>query len=227
MKPVTRILLGYAALAMAAGLAVTFSRGGWAAAAVGVLAVLVGFARPPKSPDSGVAAAAGSARRRAVFCKDLFGEVNSSTSACGRHGEHRPGRAGIARGDMWTCGGADVAGPFLVGRRARRITIIVSANTARRRSRLQPDRAHNDYLNLLADWGTVGGIIVLAGMAAFAAGLWETRNHVRRAERDLGGRRHKQPLCLFPRRVRRPARAGGPFRLWISTCTFPPTRFWA
>ena len=43
-------------------------------------------------------------------------------------------------------------------------------------SRRQPDRAHNDYLNLLADWGTAGGLIVLAGMAAFAAGLWETRN---------------------------------------------------
>ena len=41
MKPVTRIFLGYAALLMAAGLAVTFSRGGWAAAAVGLLALLV------------------------------------------------------------------------------------------------------------------------------------------------------------------------------------------
>ena len=40
MKPVTRIFLGYAALVMAAGLAVTFSRGGWAAAAVGLLALL-------------------------------------------------------------------------------------------------------------------------------------------------------------------------------------------
>ena len=53
---------------------------------------------------------------------------------------------------------------------------------------LQPDRAHNDYLNLLADWGATGGIIVLAGMAVFAAGLWETRQHVQRAERDLGRR---------------------------------------
>jgi tetratricopeptide (TPR) repeat protein len=52
----------------------------------------------------------------------------------------------------------------------------------------RPDRVHNDYLNLLTDWGVVGGIIVLAGMAAFAAGLWETRKHVQRAERDLGRR---------------------------------------
>ena len=32
---------------------------------------------------------------------------------------------------------------------------------------LRPGSAHNDYLNLLADWGTAGGIIVLAGMVVF------------------------------------------------------------
>jgi tetratricopeptide (TPR) repeat protein len=61
----------------------------------------------------------------------------------------------------------------------------------------QPDRAHNDYLNLLADWGAAGGIIVLAGMAAFAAGLWETRRHVRRAENDLGGSGMSNRFAFF------------------------------
>jgi tetratricopeptide (TPR) repeat protein len=65
------------------------------------------------------------------------------------------------------------------------------------RVQLQPDRAHNDYLNLLADWGATGGVIVLAGMAAFAAGLWETRKHVRRAEGDLGGRGMSNRLAFF------------------------------
>jgi tetratricopeptide (TPR) repeat protein len=55
------------------------------------------------------------------------------------------------------------------------------------RVQARPDRAHNDYLNLLADWGTVGGIIVLAGMTIFFIGLLQTRNHVRRAEKDFGG----------------------------------------
>src|ERR1017187_4136417 len=40
MKPVTRVFLGYAALVMAAGLTVTFSRGGWTATAIGLLALL-------------------------------------------------------------------------------------------------------------------------------------------------------------------------------------------
>ena len=51
---------------------------------------------------------------------------------------------------------------------------------------LRPGRAHNDYLNLLADWGAVGGVIVLAGMAAFASGLLKTSKGVRRAEKDFG-----------------------------------------
>jgi tetratricopeptide (TPR) repeat protein len=50
---------------------------------------------------------------------------------------------------------------------------------------LTPDRAHNDYLNLLADWGTIGGVITLAGMTVFGAGLWQTRRHVRRVEKEF------------------------------------------
>jgi len=50
---------------------------------------------------------------------------------------------------------------------------------------MQPDRAHNDYLNLLADWGTAGGVITLAGMAVFGAGLWQTRRYVRRVEKEF------------------------------------------
>jgi len=49
----------------------------------------------------------------------------------------------------------------------------------------RPDRAHNDYLNLLADWGTTGGIIVAAGMLLFAwslVKLWKAA----RPDGDLG-----------------------------------------
>jgi len=53
------------------------------------------------------------------------------------------------------------------------------------RLQMQPDRAHNDYLNLLADWGTTGGVIALAGMGLFGAGLWQTRKHVRRVEKEF------------------------------------------
>jgi hypothetical protein len=50
----------------------------------------------------------------------------------------------------------------------------------------RPDRAHNDYLNLLADWGVVGGVIVFAGIGIFIFGLAKTWPHVRREENDFG-----------------------------------------
>jgi tetratricopeptide (TPR) repeat protein len=51
---------------------------------------------------------------------------------------------------------------------------------------MSPDRVHNDYLNLLADWGAAGGIIVLAGMVTFGAGLRKTWKYVRPPENDFG-----------------------------------------
>jgi len=50
----------------------------------------------------------------------------------------------------------------------------------------RPDRVHNDYLNLLADWGAVGGGIVFAGMGIFVFWLKKTWPHVRREENDFG-----------------------------------------
>jgi len=51
---------------------------------------------------------------------------------------------------------------------------------------LRPGHVHNDYLNLLADWGTVGGVMVLAGMVVFGVGLLKTRKYVRPPENDFG-----------------------------------------
>jgi len=51
---------------------------------------------------------------------------------------------------------------------------------------MRPGWVHNDYLNLLADWGAVGGVIVLAGMVVFGAGLMKTWKYVCPSENDLG-----------------------------------------
>lgn len=51
---------------------------------------------------------------------------------------------------------------------------------------MRPDHAHCDYLELLADWGVVGGVIVLAGMGAFIFGLVKSWRHVRREENVFG-----------------------------------------
>ena len=51
---------------------------------------------------------------------------------------------------------------------------------------MRPDRVHNDYLNLLTDWGAVGGVILLAGMVVFTTGLSKTWKRIRPKENDFG-----------------------------------------
>jgi O-antigen ligase len=186
MKPVTRIFLGYAALVMAAGLAVTFSRGGWLAAAIGLLAVLgvlLGHRshRIPALLLLVIFIAGGACFTKIYLAKTLnyISRVEGTVGA---------GRVKLnSRSDMWTAAERMWLDHFWWGVGPAHYDYRFREYRSER-LQARPDRAHNDYLNLLADWGAAGGLIVLAGMAAFAAGLWETRRHVQRAERDLGRR---------------------------------------
>jgi O-antigen ligase len=52
---------------------------------------------------------------------------------------------------------------------------------------LRPDRAHNEFLNLLADWGVVGTSLVLLALLCLFIGVIQTWRHLRRSDRDLSG----------------------------------------
>jgi O-antigen ligase len=195
MKPVTRILLGYAALVMMAGLAVTFSRGGWAAAAVGLLALLVILLghRQHRIPallllvlfiGGGVCVTKIYLEKSLTYISRVEGTVSTGQVELD------------LRRDLWTAAERMWLDHFWWGVGPAHYDYRFREYRPEH-VQLQPDRVHNDYLNLLADWGAAGGIIVLAGMAAFAAGLWETRKHVRRAEKDLGGRGMSNRFAFF------------------------------
>jgi len=184
MKPVVRILLGYSALVMLAGMVVTFSRGGWVAVVVALL-VLLGtliFHRNHRLPAFlllVVLAVGGT-----VFVTNYLSKTLSYMRRVGTPGE--TGELNLAvRLDIWTAAGQMWRDHFWWGvgpahydyrfREYRPESVQMS-----------PDRAHNDYLNLLADWGAAGGIIVLAGMVTFGAGLRKTWKYVRPSENDFG-----------------------------------------
>lgn len=195
MKPVTRILLGYAALVMAAGLTVTFSRGGWASAGAGLLALLVILAghrnhRLPALLLLVLLLAGGGLFVRHYLSKSLtYMERVQDTVKEGRVDLDLRRGMWQAAEKMWLAHFWWGVGPAHYDYRFREYNL--------ERIQARPDRVHNDYLNLLADWGATGGVIVLAGMAAFAAGLWETRRHVQRAESDLGGRGMSNRFAFF------------------------------
>jgi O-antigen ligase len=195
MKPVTRIFLGYAALIMVAGLAVTFSRGGWAAAAVGFLAVLgilLGH-RQHRIPALLllVVCIGGGAWFTRIYLGKTFAYISRM------EGTVSTGQVELdLRRDMWTAAERMWLGHFWWGVGPAHYDYRFREYRPERVQN-RPDRVHNDYLNLLADWGMAGGLIVMAGMAAFAAGLWETRKRVQRAERDLGGRGTSNRFAFF------------------------------
>jgi O-antigen ligase len=182
VKPLLRALLIYAAVGLMAGLAVTFSRGGWVAAAVALLVLLSFLAghrnhRLPALALLLIVLAGGT----------IFAAKYSTTVT----NEQEPSKARAAlerdwsvRRDMW-CAALQMwrdhfwwgVGPAHYDYRFRQYRP--------ESMQMRPDRAHNDYLNLLADWGTFGGVIVLAGMVFFGAGLAKTMKYVRPPENDF------------------------------------------
>jgi O-antigen ligase len=183
---VTRVVLVYAVLTILAGLAVTFSRGGWAAAAAGVF-MLLGFLACHRNH-----------RLRAVLMLVLmlaaggfFSAHYLSKSITYMRRVTKPDDAGPAvldtgsRLQMWRA--ADEmwrdhfwwgAGPGHFDYRFREYRPEGFQQ--------RPEHAHNDYLELLADWGVAGGVIVVAGIGIFIFGLVKSWPHVRRVENDFG-----------------------------------------
>lgn len=181
-KPLTRILLGYAAIVMMAGLGATVSRAGWMACGLSLLAlfgVLVTHRnyRLPAALFLLVLLTAG------VF-------FTLKTNPLEKRFQDRPTGEGvdtsdvIVRLDLWKAAAqmwmdhpwfGVGPGHYDYRFRAYRPPSM----------QMRPLRAHNDYLNTLADWGIVGATIIAVGWAALLAGLFMTWKSVRRSEREF------------------------------------------
>ena len=183
---VTRILLGYAILGMGVGLVATFSRAGWISAASGLVLLL------------GILLGHRNHRLKAVIL--LLALVAVGGFFVPKYLAHTPGY-------MRRVAKVDADGPGVLSVDSRLDMWRVAAQMWRdnfwfgvgpahydyrfreyrpESIQLRPDRAHNDYLNLLADWGVAGGAVVLVGMGVFIFGLFQTWPHVRRQENDFG-----------------------------------------
>jgi O-antigen ligase len=184
IPPLMRILLAYSALVIMAGLAVTFSRGGWAAAALALL-VLLGILisqrqhRLPAFLLLVVLIGGG-----AIFTTKYLAQTATFISRQQR-AELNVRHLDIElRSDLWLAAVQMWRDHFWWGVGPAHYNYRYPTYRTER-IQMQPDRAHNDYANLLADWGTTGGLITLAGMGVFAASLWQTRRHVRRVEKEF------------------------------------------
>ena len=183
---VPRILVGYAVLGMLAGLVVTFSRAGWVATAVGIFLVLGVLIRHKNHRLWAGVLLALMLIGGAVFVTQVLSKTHGFMQRVKQTDAAGPGLYDwSSRLKMWTAAERMWADHFWLG-------VGPAHYDYRFREyrppdlQSRPDRVHNDYLNLLADWGAVGGVIVLAGMGIFFVGLRRTWPHVRREENDFG-----------------------------------------
>jgi O-antigen ligase len=182
---VTRILLVYAALAMLAGLTATFSRAGWAAAGMGILFVpgILLFHRNHRLRALilllALLAGGGVFVSKYLARTSEFHQRVASQTATGPGVIDFDTRFALWRAgeQMWLDNFWFGVGPGHFDYRFPEYRPSIIQNRA--------GHAHNDYVNLLADWGTTGGIIVLAGMGIFIFALFKTWPHVRRSEADF------------------------------------------
>ena len=184
---VTRILLGYATVAMLAGLAVTFSRGGYIAAVAGIillLSILLGHGNHQLKAGlllfilvvgGGFAVSHYLSKDVTYMRRVQTAEGNVMVIDSSADSRLQLWRVAV---QMWREHPWWGVGPAHFDYRFREYRPETMQG--------RPDRAHNDYLNLLADWGAAGGVIVFAGVGVFIYGLRKTWPHVRREENDFG-----------------------------------------
>jgi O-antigen ligase len=183
---VTRLLLAYATLTILGGLAVTFSRGGWVAAGGGLL-LLFGFLLCHRNHRGRAALVlallligggifTGHVLSHSVtYMRRVVNPDDIGASVLETHDRMQMWRAA---GQMWSDHPLWGVGPGHFDYRFREYR--PEAFQAR------PEHAHEDYLELFADWGLAGGLIVFAGIGVFIFGLVRSWRHVRREENDLG-----------------------------------------
>ena len=181
-KPVTRVFLVYAALAVCAGIVVTMSRGTWIAVACALLGLftLLLLERNHRLPAllALVVLLAGAL----VILPQSYRFQSRLTQI------YKDGKVDDdARFDLWQPALKIWQDNLWVGAGPGHFDYrfgMYRPETVQAR----PDRAHNDFLNALADWGLVGTGLVFLALGLTAWGVVKTWSHVKKIPRDIGGK---------------------------------------
>lgn len=167
-----RVILGYASLVILAGIGVSISRMGWVATAVSLLVfiLILLLRRRWRLPAIILLTAvmflgAYTYQRNFYFQRRVAALVESNVQTNARMGLWKSAWAMWLDHFWWGVGPAhfDVRYPQYRGQEEQQ----------------RPDRAHNDVVNTLADWGVVGGALVIAAWVLLFAGVARTWKYVR------------------------------------------------
>ena len=177
----SRVFFGYATLAMLAGIAVTMSRGGWLALGLSLSTLLVWFLRRPQYRLPAIACVVVVAFSAWFYFKNVDAAQRRLKDVAA-HGVRDSGQSRqYLFGPTWMMftehpltgvgpGHFDIAFPAF-----RPPSIQVA-----------PGWAHNEYLQLLAEYGAAGGLLVFTGLGLLSWGIFKTSKFAERGSNDLG-----------------------------------------
>ena len=183
IKPLMRVLLGYAVLVVLGGVAVTLSRGGWIStslALAGLLGILVlrrGYRIPALLALAALAVVALVVVPKSFAVQVRLRRLAKEGGAIDdsmRFALWRPAYRMWQDHPWWGVG----PGHFDARFRSYRPEGVQQ----------RPERVHNDYLNTLADWGITGTALVASAWLALGLGVASTWRSMRHSVGDLGGR---------------------------------------
>lgn len=189
-KPTLKVFVGYAALVILCGILVTVSRGGWIATGltlVTLFTVLL-FHRTYRLPSLVILIALVGGGLyflpRVHFFKARFQEItkHDKLDSNARFDLWLPAV------QMWHTNPWWGVGPGHYDYRFRAWRPVTEQR--------QPEHAHNDYVETLADWGIIGTALITAAWALLGAGTVKTWKSVGGIQSDLGGRGNSTKFAL-------------------------------
>jgi len=188
-KVVTKVFLGYAALAMLAGIGVSVSRGSWIATTVVLLVLfaILSIYRAQRLPALIMMFALVMGCTFFIAKTEYFQRRFRETFSKGLEQDTRV-QVWDSTLQMWQDHFWIGVGPGHFDFRFREYRPEAI--------QLRPDRAHNEFLNLLADWGVIGTVLVCAALMCLFAGVVRAWKHVRRPENELADN-HSNRFAFF------------------------------
>jgi O-antigen ligase len=189
---VLRLFLAYAAVVMVVGVVVSLSRGGWIATSLSLLvfAAVVLSKRAHRIPVLLTLVALVLTTSLFAYRSELVQKRVEHALTAGSVENIRSRQwLAIPTANMWLDHLWLGVGPAHFDHRFPAYRPVEIQG--------RPGRAHNDYLNLLADWGLLGGFIVLAGIGLLGHTTWRTWRYVRREEAEFGARQSNRAAFVL------------------------------
>ncbi len=189
-KPTLKVFVGYAALVILCGIVVTVSRGGWIATGLTLVALfsVLLFHRTYRLPSLVILVVLIGGGLvflpRSHFFKARFKEITKND----RINSNVRFELWLPAVQMWRTNPWWGVGPGHYDYRFRAWRPVTEQR--------QPDHAHNDYVETLADWGVAGTALVAAAWALLGAGVAKTWKSVGGTQSDLSGRGGSSKFAL-------------------------------